>query len=170
MVSCSRRYLSFTRMIAFFVSRTRANHPCNCNPVSWACWAANWQKPSASSCICRMAPFPTPFMMTAFASDSPGRSSFVIRKIGTLGIRLLQRAPRPAYHLLDWAHYSAGRIITTQGCPYHCSFCDVAPLWGRKAVYRDVTSAVEEMVLLRDRYKPSEYRSRMTRLFSIANE
>ena len=68
-------------------------------------------------------------------------------------IRDLQRAPRPAYHLLDWAHYSAGRIITTRGCPYHCSFCDVAPLWGRKAVYRDVTSAVEEMVLLRDRYK-----------------
>ncbi len=65
----------------------------------------------------------------------------------------LQRAPRPAYHLLDWKYYSAGRIITTRGCPYHCSFCDVAPLWGRKAVYRDVTSAVEEMVLLRDRYK-----------------
>jgi hypothetical protein len=37
--------------------------------------------------------------------------------------------------------------------PYHCSFSDVAPLWGRKAVYRDVTSAVEEMVLLRDRYR-----------------
>ena len=67
-------------------------------------------------------------------------------------IRDLQTAPRPAYHLLDWAHYSAGRIITTRGCPYHCSFCDVAPLWGRKAVYRDVASAVEEMVLLRDRY------------------
>src|SRR6266700_4534841 len=68
-------------------------------------------------------------------------------------IRDLQRAPRPAYHLLDWRYYSAGRIITTRGCPYHCSFCDVAPLWGRKAVYRDVASAVEEMVLLSDRYK-----------------
>jgi len=34
----------------------------------------------------------------------------------------------------------------------HTSFCDVAPLWGRKAVYRDIASAVEEMILLRDRY------------------
>jgi anaerobic magnesium-protoporphyrin IX monomethyl ester cyclase len=67
-------------------------------------------------------------------------------------IRNLETAPRPAYHLLDWKHYSAGRIITTRGCPYHCSFCDVAPLWGRKATYRDVTSAVEEMILLQDRY------------------
>jgi anaerobic magnesium-protoporphyrin IX monomethyl ester cyclase len=67
-------------------------------------------------------------------------------------IRNLESAPRPAYHLLDWKHYSAGRIVTTRGCPYHCSFCDVAPLWGRKATYRDVTSAVEEMILLQDRY------------------
>ena len=58
----------------------------------------------------------------------------------------------PAYHLLDWSHYSTARIITTRGCPYRCSFCDVAPLWGRKAVYRDIVSTVEEMILLRDRY------------------
>ena len=65
-------------------------------------------------------------------------------------IRDLQMAP--AYGLLDWSQYSAGRIITTRGCPYRCSFCDVAPLWGRKAVYRDLVSAVEEIVMLRDRY------------------
>jgi anaerobic magnesium-protoporphyrin IX monomethyl ester cyclase len=64
----------------------------------------------------------------------------------------LQEIPFPAYRLVDWTQYSAGRIITTRGCPYSCSFCDVAPLWGRKAVYRDVASTVEEMILLRDRY------------------
>jgi radical SAM superfamily enzyme YgiQ (UPF0313 family) len=64
----------------------------------------------------------------------------------------LQNAVPPAYHLLDWSHYSAGRIITTRGCPYQCSFCDVAPLWGRKTVYRDIASVVEEILLLRDRY------------------
>lgn len=58
----------------------------------------------------------------------------------------------PAYELLDWSRYSAGRIVTTRGCPYRCSFCDVAPLWGRKAVYRDVAAAVDEMILLRSRY------------------
>jgi anaerobic magnesium-protoporphyrin IX monomethyl ester cyclase len=59
---------------------------------------------------------------------------------------------RPSYHLLDWPRYSAARIITTRGCPYACSFCDVANLWGRKAVYRDITSTVEEMIVLRNRY------------------
>jgi anaerobic magnesium-protoporphyrin IX monomethyl ester cyclase len=62
------------------------------------------------------------------------------------------KAMRPAYHLLDWSLYSAGRIITTRGCPYRCSFCDVAPLWGRKAVYRDLISTTEEMVLLKSKY------------------
>lgn len=60
--------------------------------------------------------------------------------------------PRPAYHLLDWSQYTAGRITTTRGCPYNCSFCDVAPLWGRKAVYQNLASVVDEIVELRDCY------------------
>ncbi|WMS44507.1 radical SAM protein [Acuticoccus sp. MNP-M23] len=60
--------------------------------------------------------------------------------------------PWPAYHLLDWSRYSSARVITTRGCPYKCSFCDVAPLWGRRAVYRDVKRAVDEIVMLRDRF------------------
>ncbi len=59
---------------------------------------------------------------------------------------------RPAYHLVDWSHYSAARVVSTRGCPYACSFCDVAHLWGRKAVYRDVMSTVEEMIYLREQY------------------
>lgn len=59
---------------------------------------------------------------------------------------------RPAFHLVDWPHYVAARVVTTRGCPYHCSFCDVAPLWGRKATYRDLDATVEEMIELRDRY------------------
>lgn len=59
---------------------------------------------------------------------------------------------RPAYHLIDWPRYSAARVVSTRGCPYACSFCDVAHLWGRKAVYRDVMSTVEEMIYLREHY------------------
>jgi anaerobic magnesium-protoporphyrin IX monomethyl ester cyclase len=59
---------------------------------------------------------------------------------------------RPAYHLVDWPRYSAARVVSTRGCPYACSFCDVAHLWGRKAVYRDVMSTVEEMIYLRQHY------------------
>jgi len=59
---------------------------------------------------------------------------------------------RPAYHLLDWTRYSSARVVTTRGCPYRCSFCDVAPLWGRRAVYRDLNDTIDEMLTLRDRY------------------
>jgi radical SAM superfamily enzyme YgiQ (UPF0313 family) len=59
---------------------------------------------------------------------------------------------RPAYHLLDWRAYSSARLVTTRGCPYRCSFCDVAPLWGRRAVYRDLVDTIDEMQLLRDEY------------------
>jgi radical SAM superfamily enzyme YgiQ (UPF0313 family) len=73
--------------------------------------------------------------------------------IGTERARLQHDAiGRPAFHLLDWNRYASARIVTTRGCPYHCSFCDVAPLWGRKATYRDVLSTVEEIIELKDRY------------------
>jgi anaerobic magnesium-protoporphyrin IX monomethyl ester cyclase len=62
---------------------------------------------------------------------------------------------RPAYHLLDWKPYSSARIVTTRGCPYRCSFCDVAPLWGRRAVYRDLDDTIDEMLMLRDLYGKS---------------
>lgn len=66
-----------------------------------------------------------------------------------------ERFLRPTYHLLDWSHYTSARVVTTRGCPYRCSFCDVAPLWGRRAVYRDLDDTIEEMLLLRDRYGKS---------------
>jgi radical SAM superfamily enzyme YgiQ (UPF0313 family) len=62
---------------------------------------------------------------------------------------------RPAYHLLDWPRYTSARIVTTRGCPYRCSFCDVAPLWGRRAVYRELDDTIDEMLLLRDKYGKS---------------
>ena len=62
---------------------------------------------------------------------------------------------RPAYDLLDWNRYSHARIITTRGCSYRCSFCDVTALWGNRTVYRELDATVAEMELLRDRYGKS---------------
>ena len=67
-------------------------------------------------------------------------------------IETLGHSVRPAYHLLNWTQYTGSRVITTRGCPYHCSFCDVAPLWNRRAVYRELSDTIDEMILLRDRY------------------
>ncbi|PYS90785.1 MAG: hypothetical protein DMF64_14015 [Acidobacteria bacterium] len=68
----------------------------------------------------------------------------------------LDELPLPAYHLVDWSRYSNARIITTRGCSYRCSFCDVTALWGNRSVYRGLAATVAEIELLRDRYgKPS---------------
>jgi len=66
--------------------------------------------------------------------------------------RALDALPLPAYHLLDWRSYTHARIITTRGCSYRCSFCDVTALWGNRSMFRDLDSTVAEMELLRDRY------------------
>ena len=58
----------------------------------------------------------------------------------------------PAYHLVDWEQYTHARVITTRGCPYRCSFCDVAALWGNKAAYRSLEKTIEEMLYLRTKH------------------
>jgi radical SAM superfamily enzyme YgiQ (UPF0313 family) len=64
----------------------------------------------------------------------------------------LQSLPRPAYHLARWPEYSYARVITTRGCAYRCSFCDVTALWGNRSVYREVDAVIDEMIHLRDVY------------------
>jgi radical SAM superfamily enzyme YgiQ (UPF0313 family) len=64
--------------------------------------------------------------------------------------RDLGALPRPAYHLADWPFYTHARVITTRGCAYRCSFCDVTALWGNRSVYRDIDSVIDEMLTLRD--------------------
>jgi radical SAM superfamily enzyme YgiQ (UPF0313 family) len=58
--------------------------------------------------------------------------------------------PRPAYHLVDWSAYSQGRVITTRGCAYRCSFCDVTALWGNRSVYREIDDVIDEMERLQE--------------------
>ena len=66
--------------------------------------------------------------------------------------RQLDDLPLPAYHLLDWKRYSHARVITTRGCSYKCSFCDVTALWGNRSVYRGLEATIAEIEMLRDRY------------------
>jgi anaerobic magnesium-protoporphyrin IX monomethyl ester cyclase len=58
---------------------------------------------------------------------------------------------RPAYHHVDLARYDAYGMVTSRGCPYPCTFCSVAPVWGRAPTYRSARDVVAEMRELHDR-------------------
>jgi anaerobic magnesium-protoporphyrin IX monomethyl ester cyclase len=67
-------------------------------------------------------------------------------------IRHLDCLPLPAYHKISIADYAHVGVIAARGCPYHCSFCEVAPLWGRQTEQRSASNVVSEIKLLHERY------------------
>jgi anaerobic magnesium-protoporphyrin IX monomethyl ester cyclase len=79
----------------------------------------------------------------------------------------LAALPWPAYDLIDFQKYcetdarqGANRfpelpgmaMLISRGCPYHCSFCQVASISGRQARVRDPADVVEEIKFVKDRY------------------
>jgi anaerobic magnesium-protoporphyrin IX monomethyl ester cyclase len=76
-------------------------------------------------------------------------------------IRDLDELPFPAYHHIDLDNYTRTGLISARGCPFRCTFCDVAPFWGRDQYYtRSIGSVLEEVRLLKE-----EYHQEMVTLF-----
>jgi radical SAM superfamily enzyme YgiQ (UPF0313 family) len=79
----------------------------------------------------------------------------------------LAALPWPAYDLMDFQRYcetdarqGANRfpelpgmaMLISRGCPYHCSFCQVASISGRQARVRNPADVVKEIQFVKDRY------------------
>jgi radical SAM superfamily enzyme YgiQ (UPF0313 family) len=54
-------------------------------------------------------------------------------------------SPVPAYELLRSGHYGAMSVQFSRGCPYHCDFCDVTTLFGRRPRIKTAAQAVAEL-------------------------
>jgi radical SAM superfamily enzyme YgiQ (UPF0313 family) len=73
-------------------------------------------------------------------------------------IENLDKIPFPAYHKLDFDKYVTNErpfpvgIITARGCPFKCTFCDVAPMWGREVYTRSIENVIEEIKFLYEKY------------------
>ncbi|MBU7046472.1 MAG: B12-binding domain-containing radical SAM protein, partial [Theionarchaea archaeon] len=63
-------------------------------------------------------------------------------------IRNLDGLPFPDYSKIDLSKYTQAGVITARGCPYHCSFCEVAALWGYQTEKRSVSSVIKEIHML----------------------
>jgi radical SAM superfamily enzyme YgiQ (UPF0313 family) len=50
-----------------------------------------------------------------------------------------------------------GSIMTSRGCPYACTFCGVATVWGRKVRNRSPKAVVDEMEGLKQRFGTSYF-------------
>lgn len=69
----------------------------------------------------------------------------------------IESLPLPARELLDAERYRLGRqrmtmLITSRGCPYHCTFCSIFLTAGRRFRVRSINSIIDEMKLCRERF------------------
>jgi len=82
------------------------------------------------------------------------RGMLVVPEHGDL-IEDIDALPLPARDLIDPARYTLGgkrvtMLITSRGCPYHCTFCSIFLTAGRQFRTRSVSSIINEMRLCRE--------------------
>lgn len=63
----------------------------------------------------------------------------------------LDTIPFPAWDRIDLARYDGYGVMASRGCPYPCTFCSVAPIWGHTAFRRSDANIVAEMAELNAR-------------------
>ena len=54
-------------------------------------------------------------------------------------------SPLPAYQLLGTKYYGALSVQFSRGCPYHCDFCDVTTLFGRRPRFKTAAQTIAEL-------------------------
>ncbi len=64
----------------------------------------------------------------------------------------LDTIPFPAHDKLNFAGYQMVGMTSSRGCPFRCTFCDVAPFWGHRFRARSVENIIEEIKLLKYEY------------------
>ena len=82
-------------------------------------------------------------------------------------VKDISKLPWPAYELVDYKAYlekaqrfgpnraaelPCARLVTTRGCPFGCSFCQVEIISGKKVRYRDPEDVVNELLFLKEKY------------------
>jgi radical SAM superfamily enzyme YgiQ (UPF0313 family) len=61
----------------------------------------------------------------------------------------ISRSPVPHFHLLDIKAYASMGLQISRGCPFHCDFCEVTPLLGKKVRLKKAEQVIAELDSLR---------------------
>ena len=64
----------------------------------------------------------------------------------------LDTIPFPAHEKVNLDAYQMVGMTSSRGCPFGCTFCDVAPFWGHRHRVRSVGNVIEEIKLLKQAY------------------
>lgn len=57
----------------------------------------------------------------------------------------IQKTPTPLWELADLNQYASMSIQYSRGCPYHCEFCNVTSLFGRRTRTKTVEQIIAEL-------------------------
>ena len=60
----------------------------------------------------------------------------------------LDSLPLPAYHQINPADYEEFHFVTSRGCMYPCTFCEVTPFWKSQIIERNLKNVFMELELL----------------------
>src|SRR3990167_965640 len=62
----------------------------------------------------------------------------------------MTRSPAPRFDLLDADVYDTMSVQFSRGCPFHCEFCDVTSIYGRRARMKTPGQLLAELDHLRE--------------------
>jgi radical SAM superfamily enzyme YgiQ (UPF0313 family) len=84
--------------------------------------------------------------------DVPGisyrKNGAIVHNAATPRITDLDALPRPSYQGMDFNKYVGHNIFGSRGCPFPCTFCSIAPIWGLKAYSRSNQNIIDEMSVM----------------------
>lgn len=75
-----------------------------------------------------------------------------INDLDSIPLPLLEQFDYGQYHGLNDNNRKAAAIITSRGCPFHCTFCSSAVYWGSKYRKRSIKNVLTEIELLYNQF------------------
>ncbi|RMG43325.1 MAG: DUF4070 domain-containing protein [Acidobacteria bacterium] len=82
-------------------------------------------------------------LVPRFASDfAAGRAARIYKEEGKPD---LSKSPTPRFDLLDVGAYHQMAVQFSRGCPFHCEFCDIIVMYGRKPRVKTPEQILKEL-------------------------